>query len=168
MSATFRGTNVITPLIFGRILIACIRNLGKCPCPRCLIPRYQIHNLGRPRDVARRTTAARVNSPMRRSKVSSARRLIYEKNMQINCAAVEDLLRDMSLVPTSVSSEYANCYKITKCDSRMLFLIGWVSLALTYTERFYQISCMKLNWGGGRRCLSIYLGCLNQSTKLCL
>lgn len=100
-------------MMLGRILIASIRNLGKCPCPRCLIPLNQIHNLGKPRDMARRLTASRVDNLMRRSKVSSARRLIYEKNMQINCSAVENLLRDTSLVPTSVSSEYVN---LEKCE----------------------------------------------------
>lgn len=67
------------------------------------MPLDQIHNLAKPRDMARRATSARVDSVMRRTRVSTARRLIYEKNMQVNCAAVEDLLRDTSLVPTSVS-----------------------------------------------------------------
>ena len=86
-----------------RILLASIRNLGRCPCPRCLIPLNQIHNLAKPRDMARRITGSRVDSVMRRTRVSAARRLIYEKNMQVGCAAVEDLLYETSLVPTSVS-----------------------------------------------------------------
>ena len=53
--------------------------------------------------MAQRTRAVRIDSASRRSKVSSARRLIYEKDMQVNCGAVEDILQDMSLVPTSVS-----------------------------------------------------------------
>lgn len=77
--------------------------MGRCPCPRCLISLDQVHNLGKPMDMARRVTASRVDGVMRRARVSAARRLIYEKNMQVNCAAVEDLLRDTSLVPTSVS-----------------------------------------------------------------
>ena len=87
----------------GRILLASIRNLGKYPCPRCLIPLHQIHNLGNPQDMAQWTRVVHINSASRCSKVSSARRLIYEKNMQVNCGAVEDILQDMSLVPTSVS-----------------------------------------------------------------
>lgn len=55
--------------------------------------------------MAQRTRAVRVDDASRRSKVSAARRLIYEKNMQINCGAVENILRDMSLVPTSVSEQ---------------------------------------------------------------
>ena len=77
--------------------------MGKYSCPRCIISLYQIHNLGNPQDMAQWTRAAHIDSASRHSKVSSARRLIYEKNMQVNCGAVKNILRDMSLVPTLVS-----------------------------------------------------------------
>ena len=85
-----------------RILIASIRNLGACPCPRCLIPLNRVHNLGMSRDMIQRRTLARVDDINRRYKVLAARRVIYEKHYQINSAAVEGLLRDESLVPTLV------------------------------------------------------------------
>lgn len=86
----------------NRILIASIRNLGKCPCPRCLIPLSHVHNLGMARDRAQRVTMARVDDSQRRNLVSAARKFIYEKNLQVNSSAVENLLRGMSLVPTAV------------------------------------------------------------------
>jgi hypothetical protein len=53
-------------------------------------------------DTIQRRTLARKDDNQRRSKVSSARALIYESNLQVDCAAVERLLKDTSLVPTTV------------------------------------------------------------------
>ena len=89
---------------FNRILLASIRNLGACPCPRCLIPLSRVHNLGMARDIAQRTTLARIDDNSRCGKVVAARRLIYEKQYQVNSAAVEVLLKDQSLVPTTVGA----------------------------------------------------------------
>ena len=86
----------------NRILIASIRNRGRCPCPRCLIPLNRVHNIGMARDMAQRVTMPRVDDSQRRTRVSAAREIIYDKNMQVNCAAVEQLLQDMSWVPTAV------------------------------------------------------------------
>jgi hypothetical protein len=49
---------------------------------------------------------ARVDDVQRRIRVDAARKLIYEKNSQVNSAAVESMLRDMSLVPTVVGYIY--------------------------------------------------------------
>ena len=100
-----------------RILLTSIRNLGACPCPRCLIPLARVHNLGMARDVSQRTTLMRIDNARRRNNVATARQLIYEKNYLVNSAAVEDLLKPESLVPTSVCSGLshrrlgANCLK---------------------------------------------------------
>ena len=88
--------------LLARILLASIRNLGACPCPRCLVPLSRAHNLGMARDMSQRVTMARVDDASRRGRVYAARRLIYEKKYRINGAAIEDLLKDQSLVPTSV------------------------------------------------------------------
>ena len=85
-----------------RILIASIRNLGVCPCPRCLISLNRVHNLGMVRDMTQRRTLARVDDNHRRGKVLAARRVIYEKNYQVNSAAVEAILQKESWVPTVV------------------------------------------------------------------
>ena len=85
-----------------RILMASIRNLGTCPCPRCHIPLNQVHNMGKPSDMLRRNSLARVDDNTRRGDINSARRLIYQQNYQVNSAAVERILRPNSLVPTVV------------------------------------------------------------------
>src|SRR5262245_26895967 len=60
-------------LINCRILLATIRNLGRCPCPRCLIPMSRVHNMGKVLDMKQRKTLARIDDEARRDKVSKAR-----------------------------------------------------------------------------------------------
>ena len=81
-----------------------IRNLGKCPCLCCLIPLSLVHNIGMARDMLQRNTLVCVDNSEQQGKVIAAQRLIYEKNLLVNSLAVEALLQDKSLVPTSVSS----------------------------------------------------------------
>jgi hypothetical protein len=56
-----------------------------------------------PQDMTRRISLARTDDLGRRGKVSTARKLIYEKNYAVDSAAVERLLKPQSLVPASVS-----------------------------------------------------------------
>ena len=92
----------IDVILFTRILLASIRNLGQCPCPRCLVTMSSVHKLGMRSDMRQRTSNTRKDNACRQSKVISARRLIHEKNYSVNSAAIEGLLKDESLVPTSV------------------------------------------------------------------
>src|ERR1700709_2669254 len=100
---SYRALNNIDSY-FSRVLIATVRHLGGCPCPRCLIPKGRIQNMGRPRDRQQRETLAR-NDEQRGIMVSSARSLIYEKDFAVGSAAVERILKPQSWVPTSVSLE---------------------------------------------------------------
>jgi hypothetical protein len=45
---------------------------------------------------------AREDNIRRRNLIDAARKVIYEKNFRVNSAGVENMLRDMSLVPTVV------------------------------------------------------------------
>lgn len=92
-----------------RALLASIRNLGDCPCPRCLTPLTLAHEFGTPQDKLRRVNEPRIDDKHRQKKVSGARKLIYGKlgvkknaNYAVNSAAVERLLKEQSLVPTDV------------------------------------------------------------------
>jgi hypothetical protein len=91
--------------MLNRILVTCIRNLGTCPCPRCLIPLNEVHNLGTELDRERRTTMARVDDSESRGRVVTARKLIYDpkQNVGVDNKAIEDLLKCTSQVPTIVS-----------------------------------------------------------------
>jgi hypothetical protein len=73
-----------------------------CPCPRCLTPLSHFHNLGTATDRQRRVTLARVDDRGRQNSVFAARKLIYERHQQVNSTAVENLLKEPSLVPNLV------------------------------------------------------------------
>jgi len=60
--------------------------------------------MGKPQDMVQRRTLARIDDIRRRTRVKAAQQSIYEKNNVINSRAVEDLMQEESLVPTSVSS----------------------------------------------------------------
>jgi hypothetical protein len=86
----------------SRILLAGIRNLGRCPCPRCLVPLSQIHNIGTARDMLIRSNSLRIDDAKRKSVISSARRIIYDRCHSVKSTAVEELLKPLSLVPNKV------------------------------------------------------------------
>ena len=62
--------------------------------------------MGMTRDMAQRTSLARVDDLKRHGIVKAARRIIYEKNYMINTEAVEHLLQEDSLVPASVGCQF--------------------------------------------------------------
>jgi hypothetical protein len=54
-------------------------------------------------DRKQRKTLARHDDEARRRKVNAARRIIYNENYAVDSNPVETLLKEQSLVPTSVS-----------------------------------------------------------------
>ncbi|KIM57899.1 hypothetical protein SCLCIDRAFT_28530 [Scleroderma citrinum Foug A] len=48
-----------------KVLLASIRNLGQCPCPRCTIPMSHVHNLGMSQDMKEWNTLAHVDDHLR-------------------------------------------------------------------------------------------------------
>jgi hypothetical protein len=121
-----------------RIMLASIRNLGACPCPRCLIPLSRAHNLGMVRDRTQRVTMVRVDDGSRQGKVKTARRLIYEKHYQINGTAIENLLKDQSLVPTAVCHLYfvfLPTHHLTECFLGEA-ISAWFQFLLDLPSRF--------------------------------
>ena len=79
--------------------MACIRDNGLFPCPRCLIPKGDIHLLGFASDIAIRINNART---FLAEQVTKARNHIYRHAKPINGSDVEDLLKETSSVPTMV------------------------------------------------------------------
>jgi len=94
-----------------RIIIASIRDLGSCPCPRCLIPFSLVPDMGTANDMKLRKSLARVDNEERRHKVQMARQLIYNKRYVVNSKVVEGILKKESLVPTTVSCALAEADK---------------------------------------------------------
>ena len=88
--------------------------------PTRVIPLSQVHNLGMPRDREQRVTMARVDNAHRQFKVSTARKLIYEKQYLVDSAAVEGLLKPESLVPTAVGAMQS----VDKVSVLLTFFLG--------------------------------------------
>ncbi|KAJ7053674.1 hypothetical protein C8F01DRAFT_1329290 [Mycena amicta] len=80
-----------------KVLLATIRDGGLCPCPRCLIPKTEVHTMGFVRDFKARLSKAR---KYLLSSVQSARRFIYDLGFGIGSDAVDNLLKESSSVPT--------------------------------------------------------------------
>jgi hypothetical protein len=85
-----------------RALLASIRNLGRCPCPRCLVSKSDINKLGQFLDMSHCLSNARRDDMEYRRKVNSAREIIYSKGYTVDSTAVEAILAESSLVPTQV------------------------------------------------------------------
>ncbi|TFK49657.1 hypothetical protein OE88DRAFT_1632605 [Heliocybe sulcata] len=83
-----------------KVLIATLRDMGQCPCPRCLVRKDCLQDLGNVEDQAMRTESRRVDSNDRQYKVDQARTLIYGDGYVVNSERVEELLKSESLVPT--------------------------------------------------------------------
>jgi hypothetical protein len=87
-----------------KMLMLSLRDKGICPCPRCLIHKNEISQLGKKRDHARRETHGRADTPPLRADIIRARQLIYDKTgYGVNSKAVNDILKAQSRVPTEVS-----------------------------------------------------------------
>ena len=89
------------PLLY-RVLLATIRNLGTCPCPRCEITKDQIPQVGTIPDNNRRARLARRNGPLLSGNIRAAREAIYRHGKTVRSTAVENLLYPLSFVPTYV------------------------------------------------------------------
>jgi hypothetical protein len=76
-----------------------VRDKGLCPCPRCLVRKVDIDKVGQKRDSRDRITKARTYLG---DMIRTARRFIYDLGFNIDSAAVEQVLKPQSLVPTLV------------------------------------------------------------------
>jgi len=97
---------VTSSYIFTRILLANIKFLGQCPCPRCLVKKVDVPKMGTKSDMTRREATARVDDDARRWNIKRARKLIFEKGVRIEGKHIRDLLGPQSLVPTRVSFKF--------------------------------------------------------------
>ncbi|KIJ58305.1 hypothetical protein HYDPIDRAFT_141613 [Hydnomerulius pinastri MD-312] len=80
-----------------KILLATIRDKGEFLCPRCLVPRSKLDEVGFLRDVRLRFGSLRAYAV---DIVKRARDFIYKKGKPVDGAAVKRLLNPGSLVPT--------------------------------------------------------------------
>lgn len=86
----------------NRVLLATIRSLAKCPCPRCFVEKGKIERLGTQADIHVRQRE-RCDDHPRRADVEHTRSWIYERGYGINSVHVDRVLASKSYVPTRVS-----------------------------------------------------------------
>ena len=84
----------------GRVLIANIKNLGQCPCPRCTIKLNEVQGLGKPTDIRRRADVRKPTGKLFRA-VKKARKAIY-KGYKVSGTHVDKLLGGVSRAPNTV------------------------------------------------------------------
>jgi len=90
--------------VFARVLLACIRSLGACPCPRCFIRKEDISALGTKVDEQRRAKL-RACGHVYQHKIKTARKIIYKKGYVVNSKAVDAVIGSESFTPTKVSPD---------------------------------------------------------------
>ena len=83
-------------------LLSCVKYLGKCPCPLCLVEKNQIAGLGTKLDMKMREDKKRVDDESRRHDIEQARKWIYKQGMDIGSVHIDRVLGPHSLVPTRV------------------------------------------------------------------
>ena len=89
-----------------RVLLACVRSLGACPCPQCFIKKKYISGLGTKVDGQRRAKL-RTCDRAYQQKIETAREIIYEQGYVVNSKAVNCVIGSESFTPTRVSQ--GNC-----------------------------------------------------------
>ena len=83
-----------------RVLIANIKNLGRCPCPRCLVELREVRDLGKVVDRQRRTNIRKPTPKLFRI-IKKARAAIF-KGFKVSGSRVEKLLDGGSRVAINV------------------------------------------------------------------
>ena len=86
----------------SRVLLATIRSLAKCPCPRCFVEKDKIPRLGLKVD-KRTRERERVDDHPRRKNVELTRTWIFERGYRLNSVYVDRVLGPKSYIPTRVS-----------------------------------------------------------------
>ena len=85
-----------------RILLTCMKFLGNCPCPHCLITKDKIHKLGMKIDRWVRDKKARIDNRARHWLIEGARKAMFDLGCSIASKAVEGAIGAKSLVPMRV------------------------------------------------------------------
>ncbi|KIJ51118.1 hypothetical protein M422DRAFT_245106, partial [Sphaerobolus stellatus SS14] len=119
-----------------KMLMLLLRDKGHCVCPRCLVPKDLIREMGMKRDKQRREKLKREDTQPKNWNVITARARMYgREGKKITSQAVEALLQPTSRVPTInafseiLPSEYFNKYQIFVVDLLHEFELGvWKSI----------------------------------------
>ncbi|KAH9846291.1 hypothetical protein C2E23DRAFT_744396 [Lenzites betulinus] len=82
-----------------KCLIACIKYLGRCPCPDCLVEKDKIHLMGTKRDMAMRQNKRREDTPWLQRMLVRIRGWIFNRGLATEGKAIEAVLNATSTSP---------------------------------------------------------------------
>lgn len=85
-----------------RMLLACLRFLAECPCPRCYVKKKDIHLLGSARDMRQRSTNIRVDTEAIQFDIARTRSWIFQDGLSAGNKRIKDILGGRSLLPIQV------------------------------------------------------------------
>ncbi|KAI0737525.1 hypothetical protein C8Q80DRAFT_1115077 [Daedaleopsis nitida] len=124
-----------------KCLLACIKNLAKCPCPVCFVKKEDIPKMGTVHDMKFRDHNVRQDGHPVHNKIATARRFIFEKGIGPEGAAVEAVVAPTSITPTrsAFSAKLRdfglNVYEIFVPDLMHEFELGVWKAVLTHLIR---------------------------------
>ncbi|KDQ29950.1 hypothetical protein PLEOSDRAFT_1074586 [Pleurotus ostreatus PC15] len=138
-----------------KTLLATIRYLGGCPCPRCLITKANIRKMGMVSDMKARLRSSqrRVDSLALGNKIEAVRRYLF-RGALVNGTKVDGHLKAMSLTPTrnafsKLRAHGFNVYEILVPDLLHEFELGVWKAVFTHLVRILHSigheSILKLN-----------------------
>ena len=84
------------------MLLLNLKNNGTFPCPRCLVKKADIDQLGTEDDMRDRVTTARKDNRQPAARIKPARREIFNKGRAVNSVYVQDKVDELSLKPIQV------------------------------------------------------------------
>ena len=117
--------------------MACLKFLATCPCPRCLIPKSQVHQLGTVNDRRNRVRFKRIDDHPTRHTIQSARDKIYLKGISVgNSTLNRDHLGPKSLTPTRVGLIFLVSAAHTHQDTQSAFSIRFSEAGVNFYEIF--------------------------------
>jgi len=82
-----------------RVLIANIKNMGQCPCPRCCIHLKEVNDLGKASDSQRRADTRRRHGLFR--VIKKARKAAFN-GFKVSGSRIEVLMQGLSRIPINV------------------------------------------------------------------
>lgn len=144
-----------------RILLACLRFMAHCPCPRCIVTKDQLPELGMKRDTRRREVQAREDNHIVHAKIERARTAIFCRGVAIRGDIIEPMLKPTSLTPTRVSLASLLYEHTTERCSVFFSARSRLALhrsAITLTRYSCAISCTSLTLASSKRSSSISCG----------
>jgi hypothetical protein len=142
------------------VLLAGIKALARCPCPRCLMEKDKIWYLGTFADALRRGHKRYMTSTLRDA-IISARKRIFELGRAVGSAVLHVLFNTKSFVPLQVCEPSSMLAALTHTH-RTRFQHASVLLMLDSMHSAYlcRTSCMSLSWECGKRSTHISYACL--------